>query len=259
MSQLLLQDLRCRLGTRQVLRGLSAAPVEAGQVAAVVGRNGVGKSTLLRCIAGLLPCTAARMELGGQDLRPQSAAQRAATLRYLPQAAPGLLHLTAHDAIRVALNARRRHSTRESDRHIERVAADLGLTPILDRYLDELSGGQKQLVWLAQALVDQPAVLLLDEPLTALDPNYQHHVMKLLRRLATQLQLTVLVVLHDLNMALRYADQAIVLHDGQVLAQGPASQALSADVLARAFLVDARLTQCPLGTPVIVIDDLLTL
>ncbi len=114
-------------------------------------------------------------------------------------------------------------------------------------------------MWLAQALVDQPAVLLLDEPLTALDPNYQHHVMKLLRRLATQLQLTVLVVLHDLNMALRYADQAIVLHDGQVLAQGPASQALSADVLARAFLVDARLTQCPLGTPVIVIDDLLTL
>lgn len=259
MTSLRLENLCCRLGSREVLRGLTTAPIEAGTVTAVVGRNGVGKSTLLRCIAGFVPSASDRMQLGSVDLRPQSAAQRADLLRYLPQAAPEPLHLTVHEAIHVALNARRRHAAREADRRVEAVAAELELEPLLHRHLDELSGGQKQMVWLAQALIHQPSVLLLDEPLTALDPNYQHHVMKLLRRLATQRNITVLVVLHDLNMALRYADGALVLQDGRVLAQGPVMHTLTEDVLSRAFLVDARLIHCPKGTPLIVIDDLLTL
>lgn len=255
----MLHDLHCTLGTRRVLRGLDAKPIMPGQVLAVLGRNGVGKSTLLRCIAGLLPCSAARMQLGEQDLVRQSAAQRAAVLRYLPQAAPGSLHLTVRESIQVALNARRRHTGAQAHERIASTAGALGLSHLLDRYLDELSGGQKQLVWLAQALVHRPTVLLLDEPLAALDPNYQHHVMKLLRQLANEQGLIVMVVLHDLNMALRYADEAMVLHEGRVAAQGPVRQTLTRELLAAAFLVDARVVQCPHGTPLIVIDDLLTL
>lgn len=259
MSGLRLSGLQCRLGHREVLRGLSAAPIQEGRVTALLGRNGVGKSTLLRCIAGLVPYTASGLMLAGHDLHPLSAAERAASVRYLPQAAPGALHLTVHDCLRVALNAHRRHAPAETRRRISETAADLGVSHLLDRYLDELSGGQKQLVFLAQALIHRPQVLLLDEPLAALDPNYQHHVMKLLCRLAGELQLILMVVLHDLNIAMRYADDVLVLHDGAVLAQGPINETLSPKVLASAFLVDARVEHCSRGTPMIVIDDLLTL
>lgn len=254
---LLLQDLRCTLGTRPVLQGLSARPLQGGHVTAIVGPNGAGKSTLLRCIAGFVPCEAARLELDGLDLRPLKAAARSSGLRYLPQTAPGMLHLTVHDCLRVALHVQGRPPSAESQQRLAATADDLGLSGLLTRYVDELSGGQKQLVWLAQALLHRPRALLLDEPLAALDPNHQHHVMRLLRRLAAEQNLVVLVVLHDLNMAVRYADQALVLHEGRVIAQGLAADALASDVLARAFRLEARVAHCPLGTPFIIIDDLL--
>lgn len=254
-----LQDLHCTLGTRHVLRGLSIRPLQGGQVVAVVGRNGAGKSTLLRSIAGFVSCKSAQMQLGGTDLRPLKAAARAATVRYLPQATPGSLHLTVYDCLRVALHAFRSVPGGEPRQRIAETAAGLGLQDLLSRNVDELSGGQKQLVWLAQALLHRPRALLLDEPLTALDPHHQHHVMKLLRRLASEQDLVIVVVLHDLNMAVRYADQAIVLHEGQVVAQGPVDHALTPDVLAQAFLVASRIERCSHGSPFIVIDDLLTL
>lgn len=258
-NTLQLEDLHCTLGNRQVLRGLSIRPLQGGQVVAVVGRNGAGKSTLLRSIAGFVSCTAARLQLGAIDLRPLRAATRSATVRYLPQAAPGSLHLTVYDCLRVAVHAFRPGPADEPPRRIAETAASLGLQDLLSRNVDELSGGQKQLVWLAQALLHRPRALLLDEPLTALDPHHQHHVMKLLRRLASERDLIIVVVLHDLNMAVRYADQAVVLHAGQVIAQGPVDQALTPDVLAQAFLVASRIERCSRGTPFIVIDDLLTL
>ena len=252
-----LQELHCTLGTRPVLRGLSAQPLYGGQVVAIVGPNGAGKSTLLRSIAGFVSCEAAQLALDGLDLRPLRAVMRASLLRYLPQAAPGMLHLTVHDCLRVALHAKGRFPSEESRQRIATTASELGLNALLTRYVDELSGGQKQLVWLAQALLHRPAAMLLDEPLTALDPNHQHHVMRLLRHLATEHNLLVLVVLHDLNMAVRYADQVLVLQQGRCIAQGPAADALVPDVLASAFQVEARVERCSLGTSFIVIDHLL--
>lgn len=258
VDTLRLQGLHCTLGTRPVLRGLDAQALSGGEVIAVVGRNGAGKSTLLRSIAGLLPCQAETLKLGDTDLRPVSPARRSALLRYLPQAAPGHLHLSVHDCLQVALHAQRRHPPVDARQRIADTASDLGLSELLDRYVDELSGGQKQLVWLAQALIHQPRALLLDEPLAALDPNHQHHVMQLLRRLAAERQLIVLIVLHDLNMAVRYADQVLVLHEGRTLAQGPASDTLTPAVLNQAFQVQGRLERCSQGISHIIIDHLST-
>ena len=254
-----LQNLHCSLGRHKVLQGLSAGPLQAGTVVAVLGRNGVGKSTLLRAIAGMVPCSATRLHLGGRDLQPLRASERATAVRYLPQAAPGMLHLTVQESLAVALNAHHHHPASQARERIAATAAELGLTTLLDRHLDELSGGQKQLVWLAQALVHRPQVLLLDEPLAALDPNYQHHVMQHVRRLAAEQQMLVMVVLHDLNMALRHADHALILQDGVVIGEGAVQATLTTDTLARAFLVEARIEHCPRGTPLVVIDDLLTL
>lgn len=258
-NTLLLQSLHCTLGTRPVLQGLDVQPLHGGQVIAVVGRNGAGKSTLLRCIAGLLPCRAERLQLCGIDLRPLRAPARSSVLRYLPQAAPGTLHLTVHDCLQVALHAQGGRPGPDARRRVIDTVADLGLSELLTRHVDELSGGQKQLVWLAQALLHQPHALLLDEPLAALDPNHQHHVMRLLRRLAGMQQLVILIVLHDLNMAARYADQVLVLHEGRAIAQGPAASALTPDVLANSFQISARVEHCTQGTPLVIVDDLLTL
>ena len=251
---LTLTDIHCTRGTRPVLRGLSTAPLGAGRITAIIGRNGAGKSTLLRCIAGFLSCKSTRISLGHLDLRPLNAAKRAPYVRYLPQEAPGSLHLSVHDALRVALHAGGRISPEEARVRIEETANQLGLDTLLERYLDELSGGQRQLVWLAQALLHRPGALLLDEPLAALDPNYQHHVMHVLRRLAKDRNLIIMVVLHDLNMALRYADEAVILAEGRVVAQGPPTKALQPDTLKSTFLVDARVEICSRGIPFLMID-----
>src|SRR5690606_19978196 len=140
-----------------------------------------------------------------------------------------------------------------------KVLEDLGIAALGPKHLDTLSGGQKQLVGLAQTLVDQPDVLLLDEPLASLDLNYQHHVMRLLGRLARERKMPVVIVLHDLNTALRYPDTALLLYQGKLLAAGPAQAVITPDTLAEAFKVKARVEVILGGHATLFVDDLFQL
>ncbi len=124
------------------------------------------------------------------------------------------------------------------------------------RHLDELSGGQSQLAGLAQALIREPRVLLLDEPLSALDLNHQFHVMQLVREQTRRHGMTTLVVLHDLGAALRHADRVIVLKQGQLLADGPPAQAITPALLAHVYGVQARVEPCSQGLPQVIVDGL---
>jgi iron complex transport system ATP-binding protein len=136
------------------------------------------------------------------------------------------------------------------------VINDLGISALASRYLDELSGGQKQLASLAQALVRRPRLLLLDEPLSALDLNYQFHVMDVLRRQTRQHRLITLVVLHDLNIALRHADHALLLHRGAIQAQGLPADVVTPHSLREVYRVQARVERCPQGQAQVHVDGL---
>jgi iron complex transport system ATP-binding protein len=256
-GSLIADGISVRLGGRRILERLDIPELPAGALVALLGPNGSGKSTLLKALAGLVPAHAGRLMLGATDLRSMAAAARARYLRYLPAGLPEDVHLTAFEAVMVALRARPGAAPAgDAARRVATVLDELGIAGLAGRYLDELSGGQRQLVGLAQALAHEPAVLLLDEPLTALDLNHQHHVMQILRSLAHERRILVVLVLHDLDMALRYADRALLLARGALQAAGTPAEVIRPDHLARAFSILARIESCSLGHPHVLVSGL---
>ncbi|CUR76333.1 ABC transporter ATP-binding protein [Achromobacter xylosoxidans] len=244
-------------GARPVLRGLRAGPLREGTLTALLGPNGSGKSTLLKTLAGLNPMQAGELRLDGADFGRLPPARRAQHAMYMPQAMPRGVHMTVLESVLVA--ARSGRARQPGDvlmGEAMRVLSELGIGALASRCLDELSGGQKQLASLAQALVRRPRLLLLDEPLSALDLNYQFHVMDVLRRQTASHRLITLVVLHDLNIALRHADHALLLHGGALLAEGPPREVVTPDTLRRAYGVLARVERCPQGQPQVHVDGL---
>jgi iron complex transport system ATP-binding protein len=266
---LVIEGLSSGYGNRRVLEDLTLPPCDEGHVVALVGPNGAGKSTLLRVLAGLRPARGTA-RLGGLDLLRASAAQHAARVAFMPQAVPERVSLSVFEAILSAMSVAPEGglhggrggfgglTTSRDDR--ERAVAILdrvGLADYAHRLLNQLSGGERQLASLAQALVRNPALLLLDEPTSALDLGHQVTVMTLVRELAAEGRL-VLMVLHDLNLAVRWADRVIVLRDGRVDAIGSPLEALTPEVLARTYGVDARIERCSRGRVQILIDGLVT-
>lgn len=224
-----------------VIASLSLAPIGPG-VATLVGPNGAGKSTLLRAVAGLLPATGS-VQVDGRELVGAPLRERAAKVTFMPQSLPQRIGLTVFEATLSALRAspvedlsfaetRRLHERALSA--LERVGvADLAMRP-----LDHLSGGERQLASLAQAIVREPKVLLLDEPTSALDLRHQVSVMQLVRALADDGRI-VLAVLHDLNLAAAWSDHLVVLHRGRVDCEGSPEETLTPAMLARVYGVQA--------------------
>lgn len=257
MTSLHIRGLAAGYGGKPVLQSLSAAPLAESAVTALLGPNGSGKSTLLKTLAGLNPVTRGELLLDGEDLAQAAPSRRAERAMYMPQALPKGVHMTVFESVLVAARSGR-HGAGGQDlmRDAMAVIADLGIATLASRYLDELSGGQKQLASLAQALVRRPRLLLLDEPLSALDLNYQFHVMDVLRRQTRQHRLITLVVLHDLNIALRHADHALMLHGGVIEAEGLPAEVVTPATLRRVYRVRARVERCPQGQAQVHVDGL---
>lgn len=256
-GELRAHGITTRLNSRLILSELNLPDLGAGQMVALLGPNGSGKSTLLKSLAGLVPASCETLRLGSRDLRPLAASRRAEHIRYLPQSLPNDIHLTVVESMLVALRARRPLDNRHALAAVQAMLEEMGITHLANRYLDELSGGQKQLVGLAQALSHEPEVLLLDEPLASLDLSHQHHVMQLLARLTKERGLLTLIVLHDLNSALRCCDQALLMRDGALIASGSPQAVITAESLAATFLVHARIETCSQGRPYVLVDGLL--
>ncbi|MFD1259550.1 ABC transporter ATP-binding protein [Entomomonas asaccharolytica] len=255
MSDLLIKSLSVAYGRRQVIENLSVEHINAGEVTALLGPNGSGKSTLLKAMAGL---NAARGEVlfNGQDLVTAHFAERAKQVVYLPQSLPASVHLRAFESMLVARKASNSESTQQVIEEAMALLEKLGIEDLGMRYLDQLSGGQKQLVGLAQALIRQPKVLLLDEPLSALDLNHQFHVMDVIKQETRERDMVTVIVLHDINIALQHTDYVLMLKDGRLVTSGIPHQVISPEVLAEVYGVVGRVEHCSRGKPHVMIDGL---
>lgn len=240
---------------RQVIENLNVARLPRGEITVLLGPNGCGKSTLLRALAGLNKGQG-ELWLNGEDLMTQPFAQRARQVVYLPQSLPAGVHLHVLESIIVAQRASSGLQRAASEADVMALLEQLGIAHLAMRYLDQLSGGQKQLVGLAQSLIRRPALLLLDEPLSALDLNYQFHVMDLVRRETALRNMVTVVVVHDINIALRHAQHAVMLKAGRLIAEGTPDSVITPATLAQVYGVQGRIELCSRGTPQVMIDGL---
>lgn len=260
-SGLVVTGLSAGYPRRPVLRNLTLPTLTAGSTVALVGPNGAGKSTLLRALAGLVPATGS-IRLDGSELVHARLRDRARKIAFMPQSLPERVALTVLEGVMSAIHASPLGHPgldappdvqHQAIAALERVGvADLALEP-----LDRLSGGQRQLASLAQAIARAPRLLLLDEPTSALDLRHQVTVMSLVRELAAEGDgRVVVVVVHDLNLAIRWADTVVVLDGGAVRASGPIEEAVSPEVLRDVYGVDARVERCSRGRLHVMVDGI---
>jgi iron complex transport system ATP-binding protein len=252
-----IRHLRVAYGERTIISDLSVQPLRTGTVTALLGPNGSGKSTLLKALAGLTRTSGGQMLLDGEDLTSASFETRAKQVVYLPQSLPAAVHLRVFESVLVAANASTfANGGSASVPAVQSLLERLGIGHLAMQYLDSLSGGQKQLVGLAQAMIRRPRLLLLDEPLSALDLNYQFHVMDLLNQETRENGLVTVIVLHDLNIALRHADNTLMIRKGELVAEGAPRDVISPASLAEVYGVVGRVEPCSRGIPQVLIDGL---
>jgi iron complex transport system ATP-binding protein len=250
MVTLQLEHLGARYGQRNIISGVTTAAFTGGQVVAVVGPNAAGKSTLFKRIAGLID--------GPGRVILQGSQKGAQAISYMPQGLNGSARLTVYESV---LLARKQLSpgwvVQDAELHlVDEMLDALGITDLAFRNLGELSGGQQQLVSIAQTLVREPEVLLMDEPTSALDMHRQVQVLNFMRALARQREVIVFIALHDLNQALRFADQVLVIADGTAQGSGPSHEVINEGMLRAVYKVEARIERCSRGQPHILIDDI---
>lgn len=249
---LVLREVTAGYRGRIVIDRLSLAPVAAGSLVALLGPNAAGKSTLLRALAGLGAMTG-EIALAGRDVARLPRAERFRLVGYLPQSLPQPTSLLAWEAVSSALRAGAAAGP-DADARVEAAFGQLGIAGLALRRLDQLSGGQRQMVGLAQLLVRRPRLLLLDEPTSALDLRWQLRVLETVRGVVRQNGAVAMIAAHDVNLALRFCDRIVVLGRGGPIADGPPLDAMTPEVLRRAFGVDGRIERCSAGHPVVVAD-----
>jgi iron complex transport system ATP-binding protein len=254
MTEPLLRAERLTLayGERAVVHELELV-IPRGAITAVVGANGCGKSTLLRALARLLAPREGAVLLDGRAIGRLPTREVAKRLGLLPQSPVAPDGITVEDLV-----ARGRHPhqrlfrqwSREDETAVEAALEATATTALRERPLDELSGGQRQRAWIAMTLAQQTEIVLLDEPTTFLDLAHQVEVLDLLAELVTAHGRTVVMVLHDLNQACRYADHLVAMRDGRVHTTGAPAETVDATLVRDVFGLSARVIEDPeTGTP----------
>lgn len=242
-------------GEDEILHGLDLA-VPPGKITVIVGANACGKSTLLRAMSRLLSPRKGQVLLDGKSIHRMPPRDLARTLGLLPQSPIAPEGITVADLV-----SRGRHPhqslfsrwTRADDEAVDAALTATKTSDLAERPVDELSGGQRQRVWIAMALAQQTEILLLDEPTTFLDISHQVEVLDLLTDLNHARGTTVVMVLHDLNLAARYADHLVAMTDGRVHVSGTPQDVLTEDNVRQVFGLESRIITDPTsGRPIMI-------
>ncbi len=245
MADLLVTALSAWAG-KQLLVDRVGFAVAPGEIVGIIGANGAGKSSLLRAMMGLIADTTGCAEIDGADIAQMRPAARARTIAWLPQAVPLAWPVLVRDAIALGRFAHGAIPSRPDPvdaAAINRAIAFCGIAHLAERSTAHLSGGELARVHLARALASESPWLLADEPVAALDPRHRIAIMQRLRAHAKRVDATggTLIILHDLELAARFCDRLLVMHDGALIADGTPADVLTPPLLARAFGVEARI------------------
>ncbi|MEO3978642.1 ABC transporter ATP-binding protein [Streptomyces sp. CAU 1734] len=255
MSRLTARELTLAYEDRTVVDRLDLA-VPDGKVTVIVGPNACGKSTTLRALGRLLKPKGGSVLLDGADLARIPTKRIAQSLGLLPQSPVAPEAITVGDLVsrgRQPHQAWWKQWSAEDERAVTDAMARTDITELADRSVDELSGGQRQRVWIAMALAQETDLLLLDEPTTFLDISHQVEVLDLVRRLNHERGRTVVVVLHDLNQAARYADHLVAMKAGRIAAEGPPGEIVTAELVREVFGLESVVVPDPVtGSPLVV-------
>ena len=228
-------------GSPEVLKDVSF-DVEPGKFLAILGNNGVGKSTLLKCFNHVLKPDSGEVILDGKNLLKQPGREVAKHVAFVSQNVPST-QMTVHDVVMLGRRPYMKWGFTEEDHEIVHEAMHrMDVEEMRGRFLNQLSGGEKQKVILARALAQQPKVLLLDEPTSALDIQNQYQVLKIVRDICHKDQVIAAVVIHDLNLALRFCDRFLLLKDGAVYRCGDHS-VLDSKALQQVYGVNAKVLE----------------
>ncbi|WP_095590667.1 ABC transporter ATP-binding protein [Actibacterium ureilyticum] len=253
-NRLSAQDVTLRYDDRVISRALSL-DIPDGAFTAIVGPNACGKSTLLRALARLMPPQSGQVTLDGKAISRLPSREVARRLGLLPQSPFAPDGITVADLVARGRFPHQRFLRQWSPQDalaVDRALADTGTSHLADRPLADLSGGQRQRVWIAMALAQETPILLLDEPTTFLDIVHQVDLLEMLARLNAAGR-TIVAVLHELNLAFRYADHVVAMRDGAVVAAGAPSQIVTAELMRQVFDLAALVMPDPLtGRPMVI-------
>ncbi|KQU34474.1 ABC transporter ATP-binding protein [Rhodococcus sp. BP-349] len=243
------ENISVGYGDRIIIEGLDLE-IHTGVVTTVIGPNGCGKSTLLRALGRLLSPRQGQVTLDGKAIGHMKTRDVARTLGVLPQSPIAPEGLTVADLV-----ARGRHPhqswirqwSRDDESEVARALKLTGIEDLAERPVDQLSGGQRQRAWISMALAQGTDVLLLDEPTTYLDLAHSIEVLDLVDRMHDEMGRTVVMVLHDLNLAVRYSDRLVVMHEGAIVASGTPSEVISEKMLFDVFGLSAAVIDDPVS------------
>ena len=242
--------MSCTIEARQLTLGYSGKMISTGldiaidkpEIIAVIGPNGSGKSTFLKALSRLLPPVAGVVLLNGKDIYRMRPREVARLLAVVPQSVQAPGDLVVRDLIasgRAPYIGLFGQPAAADEAAVRSAAGATGMEDLLFRRLDMLSGGERQRAWLAMALAQQPEILMLDEPTTYLDVHHQLEFMNLVKTLHHERQLTVVMVLHDLNHAARFSDRIIAMKNGEIFVDGKAEDVLTEENLRSLYGVEA--------------------
>lgn len=258
MSMMNTEKLEIGFDGKAMLKDLTIT-VEKGQILSILGPNGSGKSTLLKALSRNLKPDKGSVYLDGKNLAELNAKVIAKKMAVLPQSPEAPKDLTVRDLVEYGRYPHQswwQGKSKEDDTCVDWALDETGLTAMTGRIVSTLSGGERQRVWIAMALAQKPEILLLDEPTTYLDICHQLEIMELLADCNREHNITVAMVLHDINQAARYSDSIVVLKEGEIFAMGSPAEVITNYTLRQVFGVESMVTLDNTGRPVVMITGL---